>query len=423
MKKAFTMILTALFAFGTLFGCGKKSEDNHSGSDSAQELISKVRYTSSYNHNGTLSERELIMNFTWTDSGATMEGYEQANGAKNSLRIEATLDDQKRPLFMEKTSTGMDETETISVNLSYPGPLEVHMKTQHSGGSSNEITYQYDSNGHLILGTYETYTKGSEFDDHGNCVREWIEYQDEELTDWVANIRYTYDDSGKALLGVRTRSDNDFEEQQHFYYYPNGNVMCIMYVTSHGDVNFGFRPYNTKDYIGWSYGRSAGGFGNYQVEKNEDGLITKVVRTTEFSDEAQTATFDYDNRGNLIREVSFSGTVRTWEYDEQNRIVKRIENQNQNEGNIVRTTAYEYDEQGRLISEKMTGTDGSSNTQTLAYNEAGMVTERSYEDVRIYDDETVISRQKMEIEYIENSNCTVSDEWAEFYLKNLISGL
>lgn len=352
-----------------------------------------------------------------------MEGYELERNNRNNMRLEATYDDQNRPLSMKKTYQYRDETNITNVQFSYPTPLQIQIHSANSDGFTQDITQTYNENGRVILAVYPDYTRGFEFDSQGNCTREWMQYEDEELTDWESNTVYTYDDTGKVTLAVQTRSDNGFEEQQHFYYYPNGNVMCIMYVTCHGDVNFGFRPYNTKDYIGWSYGKSAGGFGSYQVEKNEDGLITKVVRTTEYSDEAQTATFDYDSRGNLIREVSFSGTVRTWEYDEQNRIVKRIEIQNQNESNIVRTTAYEYDEQGRLISEKMTGTDGSSNTQTLAYNEAGMVTERSYEDVRIYDDETVISRKKMEIEYIENSNCKVSDEWAEFYLKNLISGL
>jgi hypothetical protein len=52
-----------------------------------------------------------------------------------------------------------------------------------------------------------------------------------------------------------------------------------------------------------------------------------------------------------------------------------------------------------------------------------MTTCREEKRVSIYVDETIVSEKKIEIQYVENSNCTVDPLWAEFYLKNLLSGI
>ena len=53
----------------------------------------------------------------------------------------------------------------------------------------------------------------------------------------------------------------------------------------------------------------------------------------------------------------------------------------------------------------------------MVYNEAGMTTKRTEKDV--YTDGEGTMEQTMEIEYIENSNCTINNEWADFFLANL----
>lgn len=423
MKKVLAFGLAALFTLGSLWGCEKTEDAGVPGSSAAKELVSKVHYSVSSERNGQKSDSEMVMNFTWNQDGALMEGYELEHNSRNNMRLEATYDDQNRPLSMSKTYQYREETETTNIHFSYPTPLQIQIHSTNSNGFTQDIAQTYDENGRVILAVYPDYTRGFEFDSQGNCTREWMQYEDEELTDWESNTVYTYDDAGKVTLAVQTRSDNGFEEQQHYYYYPNGNVMAIMYVTSHGDTSFGFRPYNTKDYLGWGFGRAASGGFTCHAEKNEQGLITKVTRTNDFSDEIQTATFDYDARGNLIREVSYYGTVYTWEYDAQNRIVKAVEDQRTSSPQTVYTTLYEYDSQGRLISTQRTGTNGASDIETLTYNEYGMVTERTSRSVSIYADETVVYQRKLTIEYVENSQCTVNDTWVDFFSKAMINGL
>ena len=426
MKKVLALLLTAFLTFGLLCACGEPTEEGNEGApgtDSAKELVSKVRYTSSYENDGETRESELVMDFTWTENGAIMEGYELSGDEKNEVRMEAVLDDQKRPLTITKFVKDGDETEESKVEFSYPSKLQVKMTTTYSEDSMYVAVYDYDENGNLIREARDNYTRGYAYDAHGNCTRTWMDYTDEETEDWERTTVYTYDDSGKAIYAVETQTNSDTEEQAHYYYYPNGNVMCIMYVTSHGDTNFGFRPYNTKDTLAWGYGMGASGGHEYEVEKDARGYITKVVRKGIDADDVQTATFEYDEKGNLIKEVSFSGTIFTWEYDAQNRPVKCVENQQQTAKKTVYTTVYEYDTQGRLVAQKKNGTNGASDINTWAYNEAGMTTAREEKRVSIYDDGHVVSEQKMQVEYVENAKCAVSQEWAMFFLQNFVSGL
>ena len=169
------------------------------------------------------------------------------------------------------------------------------------------------------------------------------------MTDWEEAITYTYDENQVTTYSVAKRGDQ--ETQTHYYYYPNGSVMFEMSVTSAGDVNYGFRPYNSKDYLAWSYGMKASVGMEYETEKDANGYITKVIRKNGNTNES-TATFEYDDQGNLVKESSFYGTVHEWEYDAQNRPAKHVETSS----TAVYTTVYEYDAQGRLLSEKMTGT-------------------------------------------------------------------
>ena len=208
------------------------------------------------------------------------------------------------------------------------------------------------------------------------------------------------------------------ETQTHYYYYPNGNVMFQMHISGRGDVNYQFRPYNTKDILSWSYGMVSSAGSEFEVQKNASGYIVKVIGKSGYQ-EGKTATFDYDQKGNLVKATGFDGRATTFEYDGQNRPVKVIKQVYEN----TDTTVFTYDESGRLVSEKMTNTNGSSKETTWAYNEAGMTTCREEKRVSIYTDETIMSEEKIEMQYVDNSNCSVDPAWSKLYLSSLVSGI
>lgn len=427
MKKLFTVLLAAGMLMGLMTGCIKQgptdAPPNTPGTSTAKELISQVHYTSTYDRNGEKSENELSMKLQWTEDGAVMEGYETSSEGRTEVRMEAKLDDQKRPLSLDRTITRPDgEIQKTKVEFSYPSALQVkQVVTRESENTdSRETVYEYNAKGELIREITEDYTKGYEYNTYGQRTRVWLDSEDDIISDWEETTVYTYDENQVTTYSVTTRGDT--ETQTHYYYYPNGSVMFELEVTSTGDVNYNFRPYNTKDYLTWSYGKVASGGMEYEVEKNSDGYITKVIRKWEHGD-AQTATFEYDDKGNLVKQKTGYGTIYTWEYDAQNRPVKRLEENPDTVDQNVYTTVYEYDAEGRLVAEKMTGTNGASYSTAWTYNEVGMTICKEEKRVSIYVDETVTQEKKMEIQYVENSNCAVDPMWAEFYLKNLISGI
>ena len=419
MKKILVLFLAVCMIVGLFCACAEtegEGKTDTSNTGSLKELPSHVRYTSYYERGEEKSESELVMDFTWTENGAVMEGYQIEDGQKIEVRMEAVFDEQKRPLSVTKTTKDGDRTEVEKIGFSYPSDTQIKMTRIYGDEYINEAVYIYDENGRLIQRTNGSYTSGYEYDAHGNCVREWTDYINETSKDWERTTVYTYDDSGKAVFAVKTSSNDDEEVQIHYYYYPNGNVMFTMEISSHGYSNSGFMPYNSKDFLSWSSAKSAvGGYVDYEVEKDARGYITKVVRVRENPDDTDTVTFEYDDKGNLIKEVSDEGEVTVWEYDAQNRPIKY-------QYGDYSTRVYEYDEQGRLVSEKYTDAKGSNVIDTWAYNEEGMTTTREYKAVRIYNEGgTETSEDKIEIAYVENSNCTIDPQWATFFLQFFVS--
>lgn len=415
MKRLLTLVLAMLMCFGLLCACGEPADEENKGTpgtDSAKELMSKIHYTYTREKDGETREEEYVIDIQWTENGATVEGYQDSEEGRYETTMELTLDDQERPVSMVQTKTSPDgEVSQYTVALSYETERQIKRTVTYEEGNTRVSTYDFDENGRLIREEHDSgYTEEYEYDSHGNCIRNWWTYADSEEVRETTTA-YTYDEAGKITFSVNSHSYSDTQTQIHYYYYPNGNVMMQMEISNRGDVNFGFYPNNPKDTMAWSYGSSAGSMldWEYTVEADANGYFTKIIRTDTQTGESQTATMEYDQNGNLVKHTNFYGDTKQWEYDSQNRLVKYTRN-----GDV---TEYEYDDQGRLVSQKKTTEDGESDTQTWAYNEAGMTVKRTESDVYIDGEGTM--EQIMEIEYTENANCPINNEWADFFLANL----
>lgn len=415
MKRIAALLLTIFMMISILCACDESTDESNKGAPgtaSAKELMSKIHYTYTREKNGTTKEEEMVIDIKWTENGATVEGWQDTEEGRYEMTMELTLDDQKRPVSMIQTETNLEgEVSRYSIVLAYEKERQIKRTVTDEEGHTSVATYDFDENGRLIReehdgGSVRTY----EYDAWGNCTLERYQYADsEEAREY--RTAYTYDDAGKAVFATRTYSSDGQQTQTHYYHYPNGNVMMEMKISNRGDVNFNFLPNNPKDGMSWGYGSAVGSTldWEYTAETDANGYYTKIIRTNTQTGKSQTATMEYDQNGNLAKHTNFYDETKLWEYDSRNRLVKYTH------GRYV--TVYAYDDQGRLISEKRTTADGESDTQTWVYNEAGMTVKRTENDVYI-DGEGALE-QIMEIEYIENSNCPISDDWANFFLANL----
>lgn len=415
MKRLLTLVLAMLMCFGLLCACGEPTEEGNEGApgtDSAKELMSKIHYLYTREKDGTTKKEEMVIDIQWTKNGATVEGYQDSEEGRYETTMELTLDDQKRPASMIQTKTSPNgETSRYSVVLTYEKERQIKRTVTYEEGNTSVTTYNFDENGRLIREEHDDgFVRTYEYDTRGNCTLERYQYADPEDEREYRTV-YTYNDAGKAVFATYTNDSDDEQTQIHYYYYPNGNVMMEMKISNRGYVNFNFRPNNPKDGMAWSYGMSAEvSMGmEYTVETDANGYITKVIRTNTETGKVETATMEYDQNGNLVKHTNFYGDTKQWKYDSQNRLVKYTYNES--------VTEYEYDAQGRLISQNNTTSNGASYVDTWAYNEAGMTTKKTGKNV--YTDGEGSSEEIIEIEYIENANCPINNEWADFFLANL----
>jgi len=420
MKKYLAYLLTFCMFLCLLSGCGTPAaeeagtaEGENGGetvtpdiSATAKELPVKLHVTSSHEREGEVSSEEMLMNFTWTENGAVMEGYEASGDKKDLVRMEITFDDQKRPATMVTLSTPADEQpEEQKATFQYPKEGQVKVINEGYGDGEKYVLYEYDKNGRMTREEYPNYTRIYEYDDQGNCIRKLIDHKEVEDTEY--KTVYTYGESGKATFAVETSSAGG-EVQKHFSYYPNGNVMWVCEISNQGNVNMVLNPYNTKDF-GWGMGRAGSGDGDYQAEKDAQGRIVKVIYTNPYDGKQRESTLAYDAKGRLVEHKSHHGTVKRWEYDAKGRLVKEVSVSDTS----TSTTTYTYDDKGRMTEEKCTSDGGYGHTYTRVYNEEGMTTKMV--ESNVYNDGTT-STTTAEIEYAANAACKVSDQWAALFL-------
>lgn len=385
--------------------------------DTALELLSRVSYSSVYEREDSTSTETTLIDIQWTENGLVAEGYGEDSGGHYPTRLEITLDDQKRPATLSRTTTySGGRTEEMQAEFTYPDEYTVKLIHHRSGGDESYVIYEYNDKGYLIREEYPNYTHTYEYDDNGYLIREQTDYTDPERADRTYTTVYTYGSDGKPTFSVKTNEQTGSEVQCTYHYYPNGNLMYVTEITSDANVNTYFRAYNPKSMLGWDYGKSASGGIICTAIKDANGRIVQVDGVYEHSGKAVTATFTYDENGYLTASNGFYDTTERWEYNAQGRPVKYIREYN----GVTDTTTYTYDELGRLIKEEMTATDGESRLDVREYSDAGVVTKRT--ETHVYSDGQ-ISTQTMELCYVANNQCAVSKEWTDFFLTNVFSAV
>ena len=73
--------------------------------DTALELLSRVSYSSVYEREDSTSTETTLIDIQWTENGLVAEGYGEDSGGHYPTRLEITLDDQKRPATLSRTTT------------------------------------------------------------------------------------------------------------------------------------------------------------------------------------------------------------------------------------------------------------------------------------------------------------------------------
>ncbi len=438
MKKALSLLLAMCMFLCLLCSCGttdKKEEGGSSDGDktadqnpsiivdpTAKELLGGYHYYSVDRNGDDTYTEDVITSIEWTANGAVMTGYEeQSDGDRSDMRMEITFDEQKRPATLERTVTDADgEVEESRMRFEYPAERTVKMINSGFGDGESYCIYEYDEKGNRIREEYPTYTHFYEYDSHGNCVLEKTDYVDAEQPDREDKTTYTYDADGKIVTAVEINSAGK-ETQTRYFYYPNGNVMMKMSISDSGNVNHNFCPYNPKDMLAWSYGMSATGGMEYTSEKDAEGRIVKVT-STGMDGKQRTATFTYDEQGRLTASTSLYGDQKTWEYDDQNRLVKYVSVSDTSTSERF----YTYDDQGRLVKDQNVNSRGYLYTTIREYNDAGMVIKMTDENVSPADEiypQGQTSTETVDITYVENAKCQVNDLWAELILMSLYGGV
>ena len=169
----------------------------------------------------------------------------------------------------------------------------------------------------------------------------------------------------------------------------------------------------------WSQGKTASHGMEYTTEKDEYGRIVKVNFAGQ---NGATTTLSYDEQGRLSQVIDRHGDKRTYEYDNQNRLVKYTSVSDISTSERV----YTYDEQGRLVKDEDVSSRGYRYTTVRAYNDEGMVIQMIDEDVYPADEwnpQGQTSTDTLEITYVENAQCRVNALWAELILMSLFGGV
>lgn len=203
------------------------------------------------------------------------------------------------------------------------GMVKVWLIESSKDSSGYGEVYEYDEEGNLT--SILKYRSGEldyrlNYDKNGNVIEE-IYYSDEEVRQLT---EFEFDSDGK-LLGENWTMDGEWWATVEYIYDEKGVLVEEKNAHQNGDEG-------TKRYVYDDKGRL--------IEKHDsdDGLIYSCA---------------YDERGNLIKEVSFS-EGKEWlrceyKYDEKNQITEKAVF---GDGTTDRRDTFEYDAEGRIINKK-----------------------------------------------------------------------
>ena len=218
--------------------------------------------------------------------------------------------------------------------------IETSFKNDN-GGDGSATHYEYDSNGNIIM--YEDgYSKYYwEYYEDGTVSKHRSERNDYYVKDEIDYSEYIYDRSGVISESIDSRMQEvqsflDGEEKNYYVrsvtkmsYDDYGN-QTSQYTTDDGNVKIDIKYTNTYD--------------------SEGRLISKVKTENDFLHNTETTitTFEYDNNGNLVKEIS-GDTTTTYKYNSNNKLVTELFKINSKWQDDEYRYEYEYDSYGNAV--------------------------------------------------------------------------
>ena len=156
-------------------------------------------------------------------------------------------------------------------------------------------------------------------------------------SDLLKGYTYEYDESNRLIKKEYWIGEEGCSERYEYTYDDNGNIVCETYVVDASSQN----PTEVYTYT-WEYDE-AGNLVTYKMVYNNDNSFNTITE------------YKYDERGNLLDEYcrvypeeenGFLGRI-TYEYDANNRVIKKMESYS--EGEIYQWETYEYDAAGNQV--------------------------------------------------------------------------
>lgn len=292
--------------------------------------------------------------------------------------------------ILKKTVESAIGTDSISESYKHDIFGNARFKTDANG---NVKEYRYNDSNELVYEAIEVtningdttlHTATYEYDKSGNMIlkkdhlgNEWVFVYDN-----LNRLREKKDPYGESIERINYNENNvqtesfDAKGNKTVYNYdknsrliltidPEGNEKSQTYDIA-GNVKTKFDGKNTT-YLGYDYlGR------NISVSNIVDGEI-------------QTTTYEYDNNGNLIVQTNAKGHKTIYEYNAQNKLMRRIDNGGRTgkEGNYSyvdgRVESYSYNPDGTLKSK----TDRKGQKTNYTYDIHGRLLQESVGKITI----------------------------------------
>lgn len=227
-----------------------------------------------------------------------------------------------------------------------------------SGKYSDDITYEYDEKGNMILkvninedGDVDRYTY--EYDENGNLISEehvgpdWYEYQ----------YTYGYDENGNMLFSKAAYEDGD-QKQSTYQYDEKGNLISEVSIDRNGDKYQYAYAYDENGNMIYKEDVRSGG-DTYSTQYNYDENGNLVMETQDYGMTGMTTQYTYDSKGNLTykEERYSSGDISEYAeytYDKNGNVLTET---GENWGDAYEHT-FTYDSKGNLYQEWYTAYDG-----------------------------------------------------------------
>lgn len=329
MKKRLITVLMMLGLVMSLAACGQESEKLDTGKESYKDNVNTNDKDSGINGDETNTEDASNTEDVKKEPGILKSKTEKPTGGyiryyeydKNGYEIKIISTHNQTGDIISHVERVYDEKG----NLLEENPI-VSQNT-----SDSRIGYEYDEYGNLLNQFYigEDGQKGSVFreyvyiyDEHNNMISETtIDKRNSTETTYTTEI--TYDENGRITLAIKKNERGKFVNRLEWSYYEDGTV---------------------KQYI------EKGSFGDTITDYDEAGRKIKETKGSEIQE------WEYSAEGYLLSEKTYNDEVGEYSeykyvYDANGNLQTQQTISNR-EGEVYCALQYEYNESGKLL--KMT---------------------------------------------------------------------